>query len=93
MSKDTYINVFGKEPINNTFIVNNNNADPEEIKEKISGIKGFTSVSELEKDYAMIKTIQIAVWGIAALITFIYTFLVCAGALRKVKYLKLNDMA
>lgn len=44
-------------------------------------------------DFCIIKTIQFEAWGIATAITIFFTALVSAWALRKVKYLKLTDVA
>ena len=189
MSRETYTSVFGKEPVNNTYLIRTNGADYTEFSDKVSKVKGFMSISDIEKlsetikaltkpldlislifigiagmmayfillnlvnmyvnqkkkeltimringftvketiryvslelivstvlgiiiglasgallgyrilnllegsNMYLVKTVQIAALGIAALVTGIYSFLVSTWALRKVKHLKLTDMA
>ena len=187
MSRETYTSVFGKEPVNNTYLVKSNGKDLTELSDKVSKVNGFTKISEISKQYDTImamttplnmisliligiaglmalfillnlvnmyvnqkkkeltimringftvketiryvslelivstvlgiviglgtgallgshilglleganmyltKTVQIEALAIAALITTVYSFLVSAWSLRKVRYLKLNE--
>ena len=59
----------------------------------VGALLGYRILSLLEgANMHLVKTVQIAALGIAALITAVYSFLVSAWALRKVKHLKLTDM-
>lgn len=54
---------------------------------------GYRIITLLEGwDFHIIKTVQPGAWGVAALITCIFTALISAWALRKVRHLKLTDM-
>ena len=54
---------------------------------------GYRIITLLEGiDLHIIKTVQFGAWGVAALITFVFSALISAWALRKVRYLKLTDI-
>ncbi len=59
----------------------------------LGSVLGYRIITLLEgTDLHIIKSIQLEAWGLAALITALFSALISAWALRKVKYLNLCDM-
>ena len=59
----------------------------------LGSVLGYRIITLLEgTDLHIIKSVQLEAWGLAALITVVFSALISAWALRKVKYLKLYDM-
>lgn len=51
MSRETYAGVFGKEPVNNTYLVKSNGIDLTELSDKVSKVNGFTKIYDIDKQY------------------------------------------
>ena len=75
MSRETYANVFGKEPVDNTYLVKTDNLP--EITDKVSKVNGFTKISDISKQYETIMAltkplnmISVIFIGIAGLMAY-----------------------
>ena len=77
MSRETYEKVFGKEPVNNAYLVKSNGTDLTGLTEKVSKVNGFTKISDIGELYDsimamttplnMISLILIGIAGLMAL--------------------------
>ncbi len=54
MSRETYTSVFGKEPVNNGYLVKSNGTDLTDLSDKVSKVNGFTQIKDIDKQYETI---------------------------------------